>query len=479
MLRIKVFENGKPATAVDLSSAYLVGPDRVPLRADLKFAGGEIVVDSRPRGAAALSILWPVEGVGRVMLETPRLPERKRPYILSVELARGRLMRISRKREDWGLYDFPEGAECYEQIDAARKRLVEAMTTSDDATAARLGDAATAAAVTAGEALSHFHAGVFLQRRQFSKRTLGCRIDPSQNSDAYVRRLTEAFDFAVVPFCWSAMEPKEGSHKPSNIDPWLKKLHERKMPAWGASLISLDEAHLPDWVHRWARDYEHFRDCVAKHIKYALKTYGPYVQTWEAISGIHAQKAFRFSFEQIMELTRLSTLLIKQMSPRSTAMIGITLPWGEYYAADPRTIPPTLYAEMAVQSGVNFDAFGLDIRFGSSEPGRYVRDLMQVSTLLDHFGTFGKPLHITAAGVPSGGGNVADGQWRGGWSDETQAEWVRQFYRIALSKQFVESVSYQRLADGMSLEGLVNVDCEPKPAYQEILSFRKDVLGGE
>jgi len=478
MLRIKVFDNGKPARAVDLSSAYLVGPDRVPLRADLKFAGGEIVFDSRPRGAAALSILWPVEGVGRVMLETPRLPERKRPYILSVELARGRLMRISHKREDWGLYDFPEGATVYEEIDAARRLLVEALTAPDDAAAARHGDGALAAAVKAGEAVSSFHADVFLQRRQFGKRTLGCRIDPSQNTDVYVQRLIEAFDFAVVPLCWSAMEPKEGSHKPSNIDPWLKRLHQLKLPAWGASLISLDEAHLPDWVHRWARDYEHFRDCVTKHVQYVLQTYGPFVQAWEAISGIHAQNIFRFSFEQIMELTRLSTLLVKQMCPRSTAIIGINLPWGEYYAADPRTIPPMLYAEMAVQSGVNFDAFGLDIRFGTGETGHYVRDLMQVSTLLDLFGTLGKPLHITAAGVPSGGGNTADGNWRGAWSKEVQAEWVRQFYRIALSKQFVESVSYLRLADGMGLEGLLDVDCAPKPAYQEILSFRKDILGG-
>ena len=56
MLRIKVIDKGAPAKKLDISSAYLLGNDRVPLRAALKFVKGEIVSDARSRGAAALSI---------------------------------------------------------------------------------------------------------------------------------------------------------------------------------------------------------------------------------------------------------------------------------------------------------------------------------------------------------------------------------------------------------------------------------------
>lgn len=482
MLRIKVFENGAPAKRLDLSGAYLLGNDRVPLRAELKFARGEIVSDARSRGAAALSIMWPVSGMGRMMLETPRLQERKEPYNLHVELARGQLMRISQKREDWGLYDFPDGQPIYGEIEQARSLLIEAMTADDDVAAARQADAAIAAGVAAGERVSLFHAEVFLQRRlaarQIVRRPLGCRIDPTQNTEAYLRRLTEAFDFAILPFCWSSMEPKEGTHKPSNVDPWVRLLQQRRLPIWGTPLLSLDPAHLPDWLHRFARDYERFREAVMRHIRHVLKTYGTHVLAWEVISGVHAQNALGFTFEQIMDLTRVASLLVKQMAPKACAMIGITLPWGEYYATDPRTIPPILYAEMAVQSGINFDAFGLEIRFGAEEPGYCVRDMMQVSTLLDRFGALGRPLHITAAGVPSGGGNPACGQWHGAWSDQVQAEWFRDFCRTALSKPFVETVSCLRLADGTDREGLLNMDCTPKPAYQSVLDFRREITGG-
>jgi hypothetical protein len=105
--------------------------------------------------------------------------------------------------------------------------------------------------------------------------------------------------------------------------------------------------------------------------------------------------------------------------------------------------------------------------------------MMQVSSILDRFGNLGKPVHITAAGVPSGG-SAAGGSWHGDWSEEVQARWARDFYQVALSKPFVETVCWQTLADGADGKdagGMLRTDLSPKPAYQEILAFRKKLLG--
>lgn len=482
MLRIRVFENGVAAKSVDLSTAYLVGNDRVPLRAELKFTHGEIVFDTRSRGAAALCILWPVDGIGQIMLETCRLQERKAPYNLNLELARGQLMRIAQKREDWGLYDFQEGEDLYREIDAARQMLVEALAAPDEATASRQADACLVAGVKAGEALTALHADVFLKRRQeanqLSKRSLGCRIDPSQSSEPYLKLLADAFDFAVLPFSWSSIEPQEGAQKTvGNMDALIKNLWQKRIPIWGATLLSFDPVLLPSWLSKAGRDYEKFREYVTRHIRHVVKNYGPYVQVWEVINAAHAYNSMGFTFEQIMDLTRISSLVVKQMSPKCQAVVGIVLPWGEYYARDARTIPPSLYAEMTVQSGINFDAFGLDIRFGTGEPGGCARDLLQLSSQLDRFGALGKPIHITAAGVPSENPPTSDGRWHGEWSPEVQAEWVREFYRIALSKPFVESVVCLRMADGADPNGVLDADGKPKPAYREILRLRDEITG--
>ena len=478
MLRFKVFQNDRPATSVNVKDAYLVGSDRVPLRAEVEFVKGEIRCDTQARGAAALSILWPVEGVGRMMLETTRLLERKRPYNLHVELARGQLMRISQKREDWGLYDYPDGKPVYAQIEAARDRLLDAMTAENEVTATRHAEAAITASVRASEAVGRFHANIFFERRQGSphiaKRPLGCAFDPVRDTEAHLQAAEKAFDFVSLDFDWRSIEPQEGKFQTGACDPWLRVFRQRKIPVRG-SLLSFERARLPDWLPAIAGDFDHLREAVARYLKYVLRQFHGPVRAWEVIRGVHARNDFHLSFEQIVDFTRMSATLAKQFAPRSTAIIGIALPWSEYYRHDPRTIPATLYAEMVVRSGINFDALGLEMRFGGEEPGLYVRDLMQISAMLDYFGSLGKPLHITAAGVPSIGNGAPTGCWRDRWSEEVQAEWLRDFYRIALSKPFVETVTWQALADHPDASvggGVLRADLSLKPAYEEVLALR-------
>ena len=187
----------------------------------------------------------------------------------------------------------------------------------------------------------------------------------------------------------------------------------------------------------------------------------------------------------------MSTALTKQLSPNCTAIVDLVCPWGEYYARNQRTIPPLLYADMAVQSGIGYDAFGLQFHFGPGVDGMLVRDMFQISSLLDLFAKLGKPLHITAVEVPSDalGRQQGDagaeplpasgGQWHGPWSEDGQSQWLRQFLTIALSKPFVESVSYHGLADNkrhaVPFAGLLRADLEPKPAYQDWMKIRSEI----
>jgi hypothetical protein len=78
--------------------------------------------------------------------------------------------------------------------------------------------------------------------------------------------------------------------------------------------------------------------------------------------------------------------------------------------------------------------------------------------------------------VPNSGGT-----WHEPWNEQIQSEWLRQFITIALSKPFVESVSWHGLADQKKQivphGGLLRADLEPKPAYQQIIKIRADLLG--
>lgn len=487
MLRFKVYQNRKPATRLALESAYLVGGDGVPLRGEITFANGEIRCAKRAAGPAALSLVWPVEGFGRLMLETTRLQEREQPYSLHVELARGRLMRISQKREDWGLYDYPEGGEYYRRIDQAKGTLVDALTAADDATAAACGEAALAGAVQVGEELSLFHADLFLKRRramsQFVKRPFGVGVSLAQSDEAYRGLLPEVADFAVLPISWRDVEGETDVCRWEALDLWVNWLGQHRTHIRSAPLVSLDPAFIPEWVVRAKPTYDKLKEMMLGHAVKLVKRFAHRIQSWEVVRGLHAFNTLHLSLEQLMDLTRSAALVVKHNAPRSTTIVTIAMPFGEYYARDPRTIPAALYADLCVQSGFNFDAFGLAFEFSSGDEGSVVRDMMQISAVIDRFANFGKPLHITGIQVPSTPapkGTPDNGCWHEAWSEQLQARFLRAFYEIAFSKPFVETVTWTHLRDGDSSgatdSGLLRSDLSTKPAYQQLLEFRRGIV---
>jgi len=161
-------------------------------------------------------------------------------------------------------------------------------------------------------------------------------------------------------------------------------------------------------------------------------------------------------------------------------------PWGEYYANNPDTIPPLVYVDMVNQSGINFDAFGVEIIQGRNESGMYVRDLMHISAMLDRFVPLSKPLHISGVAVPDRElPGIQDcqtaGMWRKPWDEATQAMWIEQFFKIAMSKPFIETVTYANFADDGTDElvgsGLLNERLDLKKSFRELRKLQKLILG--
>ena len=101
----------------------------------------------------------------------------------------------------------------------------------------------------------------------------------------------------------------------------------------------------------------------------------------------------------------------------------------------------------------------------------HIRDMMQISAVLDYFGSVAKPLYITDVEVPSRDGvgphepEVA-GIWHRQRNQSRQGQWIAQFYKIALSRPFVDTVTYSNLADtnesAIANSGLLTKQLEAK-----------------
>jgi len=493
MLRFRVFKDGVTPSELDLSTAYLVGSDGVAIRSEFSYENGEIVCRKRAAGPAALCLMWEVKNFGAVILETTRLPERDEPYILNLELARGRVMRLLQKREEWGIFDVAEAVAVNDKSNEARDLLLEAIIhQGDPAKASAYADRCLQLAMPLSEQAALTHADLLLQRRiatrNFPRGAFGVRVDPENATETYRRLLLSAVDFARLPIRWKVIEPQEQQLSWHMTDEWVEFLRRARIPIVAGPLVYFVNQHIPEWLYIWEHDYETVRDLLYEHVDRVSARYAPHVALWSVLAGLHVNAHFSFTFDQLMDLTRMTVGLVKKNSPTTRTMISLTQPWGEYYATNQRSIPPLLYAEMIVQSGIQFDVFGVDLRFGIPREGCWQRDLFQISSLLDRFAALGKPVMVTSLQAPSApdesdGEKHSAGLWRKPWSEVLQARWLEAVTDIALSKPYVEALCWHTLVEGTQNTpsivphgGLATPDYVPKQAAKSWISLRRAVL---
>ncbi len=475
-----------------LSSAYVFGADSVPLRGsrNVRCADGVVEFDGKGNETIGLSLLWSAAGFGRILLSTTRLIDREEPYVLNVELARAKLMQILIKREEWSLFDGNDKIAAFAH--QAQAHFIEALKViSNPAKASLLADKSLRKALIFSERLAARNADFYLATRCKNKglgrHSLGCKIDPGLLvSEKYRKRLFEMFCFVTIPINWADLEPAQGKYDFSSIDKSLEYFSGRRLAVCAGPLLQFSKDHLPGWLTSGKMEFEKIRESAYKFVTELVDRYYGKIHAWHVISGMNAINYFSFNFEQIMEMTRTACLAARTADPKSKSrkIIDIFYPWGEYYATGKDTIPPLVYADMVVQNSVPIDALGVKMNFGIDQQGCQVRDMMQISSKLDNFSSLGKPLHITGVAIPGNVDKSADqttaGIWHKQWSPQVQAEWIEQFYKIALGKNFIQSVTYSALADSPTNEvydsGLVTNALEFKKAYMSVGKLQKVIL---
>jgi hypothetical protein len=492
-LKFEIYRDGARLNSYTPLAAMAMGPESVPIPGEITFKDGLLVLGRTDEHAVGVSLLWDAGPFGAYQLETTRVPPRDEPYILNVELARARLMKIIQKQEDWNLFEFPKADKFTARFREAQNLFADALgKLGEPAEAANLADQSLAIALELSEQLAVFHSELLINRRRssnsFVRHIFGCRVDSSVQNSRYRESIAGNFDYAVVPMSWKELQPEEGAFNTDALDEWVETLSRKRVPIIAGPLIDLNEGQVPDWLFIWEHDFDTLRELAYEFVQKVVHRYRKAVAVWNVASGFHTNRALTLNFEQIIELTRLLVAHVKNMLPQARTIVTITHPYGEDHARPTASVPPMLYAEMVAQAGINFEAFGLEMEMGVPSPGRYMCDLFQVSCMLDKFSMMGRPVFLTAVGVP--GRATADpsdvsmgrldpalgGRWRQPWDQQLQAEWMETVYRVALSKPFVESIAWANLADmGQTLPGggLLDDMLQPKPVFDRLLKLRE------
>lgn len=497
MIKFEIYRDGERVNAFDPVAAMAVGPESIPVPGEVVFREGLLIINRKDEHATGVALLWDCGPLGSFHLETTRLPPREQPYVLNVELARSRLMHIMQKQEDWNLFDFPKAERFTQVFHDAQMLFAEALGKLDEPSqASKLADQSLTMALDLSEELATFHSELLLNRRRaanaFVKHVFGCRADVQVRNERYQEIAATQFDYAVLPMSWKRLQPQEHAFDTTALDDWVEMLSRRRVPTIAGPLVRLDQDHVPDWMVIWEHDFDMLREMAYDYVQKVVNRYRRAVSAWNVAAALQTNSAFTLTFEQMIELTRMLVSQVKTLIPNARTLVTITQPFGEYHALARGAYPPMMYADMLSQSGINFEAFALEVEMGVPAPGMFMRDLFQISSLLDKFSTLSRPVFLIGVGAPSRStpdpSDTSDGRlnpslagrWRRPWDPQLQAEWLEAVYQLALSKPFVESIAWSNLADlhpTLPGGGLLDDVLQPKPSLQKLQQLRERVKG--
>ncbi len=481
MPRFLAFDDNGPASDWHLAGAHLIGADECSLRGRVDFSDGQVICHPPKSRTSGLAIPFEAGGMGQLMLHTCLLPDREKPYLLAVELARHRIKMFVTKSEEWQMLDLSDEHPAMQLWEQARCEFTKALTTDDAFEADQLARVALAYGIEATERLALAHADILLHRRFLDKpaasSTLGIEIWPGRDSPALKEVIKRDFDVLCIPLRWRDLAASEEQYNWAPFDRWIEWAESTGKPVIAGPLLDFSKRSLPDWMYVWQHDYQTCRDLAYDHVARVLERYASKVAIWKIASGINVNSNFDFTEDQMLDMVRMAHLAVRQGRKGARSMVELTQPFGDHVSFRKHSVEPITFVDRLNQEGIRVDTVGVQFLMGSGRPGQYTRDLMQLSAMLDRFFLMETRVIISGMGSPSGLASETGGHWHEGWTPDVQALWAARMFAMVMSKPFVESIVWNNLYDyrgaALPLGGLFDDSGHAKPAYARLIGMRK------
>lgn len=479
-------------TKADLQRAYLCGFDQSvhPTRVELE--GTHLVCRRMVSESGRLNVAWPVSGFGRPVISTATLPERSAPYFLPLELARGKIVQLRNQLANWESVGMsvPVG---FSNLNAeAHTSFAKAAGSQDDpqicdAAANRALEWAFQAAELLAQAYSNQSLAV--RHRRYSQiPTLVGSYLPNEMSGPWQAPYLEAFNSAAVSVKWRNIEPQEGEYHWQMFDDQVDWCEDNRLVIRGGPLLDLAPQGMPDWLLRWESDIWNLQSFVCDFIETAIRRYQGRVRMWEVAARGNSGGGIALSEENRLGLVAKSLEIARRVDEEAQFFIRVDQPWAEYQARGQHRLSPLQFADGLIRAGLGLSGINLEIAVGYTPRGSAMRDLLEYSRLIDLWSSLSLPLHVTLA-FPTRTGpdpkcisdlDVDAPQWRMGWTEESQAEWVDLYLPLLIAKPAVIGVFWNHLSDAhphiFPHAGLINAEGQVKPALHRITRHRRAYL---
>ncbi len=436
------------------------------------------------------AVSWPVPGFGRPVLLTSSLTEREEPYVLAVELARGRISQIRDQVAAWEMAGMTVSEEFTELHRRAHQLFARAVAIQDQpAEASELAQEALTHAVAAGDLVtkSYIQQRLAVRRKRSSRlpALLGCHLESAQPGPDWNERYTSAFNAAAVPVCWKTIEPQEGEYHWELNDAQVDWCEEQRLMMTGGPLLDFSPDGLPQWLSKWSHDVLNLQSFVADFVETAISRYSGRIRNWEVAVRANTGGLPTLNEEQRLMVVARALEVARQMDGENQLIVRIDQPWGAYQSRGRHQLSPLQFVDALARAGVGLSAIHLEFAVGYRPRGSASRGLLDLSRLIDQWSVLGLPLHVTLA-FPSGTGPdslaqqdlmIEPDQWKATCSEEAQAEWLDQYLPLLMAKQIVVGIFWAHFHDGTAHQyphaGMLRPDGSEKPALTHLVRYHQ------
>jgi GH35 family endo-1,4-beta-xylanase len=290
------------------------------------------------------------------------------------------------------------------------------------------------------------------------------------NADLWKQRFSELFNFAVFPFYWASYERQPGTTPREETLAAVRWCRDNGITTKGHPLVWTNESGTPKWLAGLAPEESEKR--MLERVTREVSGFAGAIDIWDVVNEpIHcrpwkdtrAQDYVQAPIPEIADYVDKAFRAAHAANPRAHLILN------EFMVIARQADRERFYQLVVELKRRGTPISGLGIQ--AHEPREEWFSPEKVRTTLDRLGELGYPLHITEY-IPQSGGKPITGGWREGtWTEEAQAEFAEQFYRLCFGHPAVVSINWWGLSDRqiwLPGGGLVRADYEPKPVYTRL-----------
>ncbi len=493
VMKFRLPPNEPVQRASDYRRAYITGLDRTPGRVGVELRNGMMNCARESTESGRLFVPWPVQGHGTPIIGTATLADRAAPYVLAVELARGKLNDIRNQLADWVQMGLRSTPELERVLDQARRAFVRAATSADrpDESLAAAREAIRLATDAGDLLIEAYTAQVFQSRLSTTSRLptrLGCVLDGDPQALPQALDWTKTFNAAQAGVSWRGAAPSEGQYRWEPFDAQVAWCQKNRLAIEAGPLIEFRKGALPDWLWLWEGDSETIGGLIADYVRQAVTRYKGRVPVWHVVHRAGGGEILGLSEEDQVRIAARAVQVAHQADPSAQLTIGVDRPWGEWMGSSHFQLGPLHLCDYLLRADLGLSGIALELALGYSSPGSHMRDLFEFSRLLDLYSLLNVPLHlwIVMPGASGADSNAEPGvrlevtQWPGPPDDQLQANWGARWIALAIAKPFVRTVTWLQASDTVPHTypngGLVAPTGAVRPLVRWLRSVRGETL---